>query len=102
MTLTYWFGNDEDIEFEYEVDLGILHNAVVEYYTRMYGTDGDECRSLIKELYYNDLLSYDTDCGFEDYIKDYCYEDAYHEWKEGEESSGDPYSYFGISRDYFG
>lgn len=102
MTLIYWFGSDEDVEFEYEVDLDVLHDVVIEYYIKMYGADSDECRSLIEELYYNDLLNYNTDWGFEDYIRDYCYEEAHLQWKEEEESSGDPYSYFGISRDYFG
>lgn len=100
MTLIYWFGSDEDVEFEYEVDLNVLHDAVIEYYTKMYGTDSDECRSLIEELYYNDLLSYDTDWGFEDYIKDSCYENAYCQWQE-EEKSENPYSYYGISESDF-
>ena len=100
MTLTYWFGSDEDIKFEYEVDLNVLHDVVVEYYTKTYSTDNDECRSLIEELYYNDILSYDTDWDFEDYIRDYCYEEAYLQWQE-EEKSSDPYSYFGVSRNDF-
>lgn len=100
MILIYWFGSDEDIEFEYEVDLEVLHEAVVTYYSEKYGFMSAECKSLVEELYYNDLLNYTTDCNFEDYIKECCYEDAYYQFQE-EEKSNNPYSYYGISESDF-
>ena len=86
MVLTYWFETrDTEEEFEYEVDLNVLYDAVVEYYSVKYGFPSVECRSLISELYYNDMLNYENDWDFEDYLKEVCYEDAYHQFKEEQE-----------------
>lgn len=98
MELEYFFGRDDNEQFFYEIDMDDVIEMANLYYSDMYGASSGETRSLIKGLIENNLLDYEEDEGFIEFLKEQYRDDAEEAYGEYKEYSKDPYGYYGVSR----
>lgn len=90
-TITYYSGDEfHENEYEFEVSLEDLQNALYEIFSDVYGIPLESAKSIVDEF---DLYDQLEEC-FEDEIKEYFEEEAMEEWRQYEEDKreGHPWS----------
>lgn len=100
MKLKYYFGKDDE-EFEYEVDAAEILEVAINYYSQLYGASVHGARSVLAGLLSDDLLLYEEDEEFIDFLKEHFEADAKESYEDCKEYERDPYSYYGVSRSDF-
>lgn len=101
MELIYYFGRDEDERFEYEVDFDTVFEAAINYYSGLYNATTGGARSVLAGLISDDLLRYEEDEDFIEFLKEICQSDAEEAYNDYKEYQKDPYAYYGVSRSDF-
>lgn len=100
MRLTYYFGRNSE-EFEYEVDYDKVREKAINYYAQLYGATTGGARSVIAGLMADDLLLYEEDEDFIEYLTEEFEDEASEQYNEECEYRRDPYAYYGVSRSDF-
>lgn len=100
MELTYYFGPKEK-QYDFEVDDNKVFDLAVDYYCNTYGVNCEETRSLVRTLIAEEILQYEYDDYFIEYLEEYFKDEAAEQWEEYEEYHRDPYGYYGVSRSDF-
>lgn len=98
MTLIYDFGVEK---FEYEIDDHCLREAILTYYANLYGVSTQNIRKFVLRLLGDDLLSYEDDEEFLEYLKEECRAAAQEEYEDMCAERRDPYGYRGLSESDF-
>lgn len=100
MELEYYFGPKEEL-FTYEIDMDDIIEMANIYYADLYGASKGETKSLIRGLISNELLAYDCDDDFIEFLKEQFKDAAEEDYGEYCEYRKDPYAYYGVSADFF-
>lgn len=90
-TITYYNGDEfHDDEYEFEVSLEDLQNALYEIFAKEYNISVESAKNIVDEF---DLYDQLEEC-LEDEIKEYFEEEAMEEWRQYEEDKreGPPWS----------
>lgn len=92
------FGYEFDgVDFEYDVDYGVIHEILVELFMKDYGLCLTTAKNIIDDLELWEIL--------EEIHEEYLYElfedDARNSFEDNREYEKDPYSYYGVSRNDF-
>ena len=105
MKLRYYFdaGPDDVEEFDFEIGYDEAFDHAVEYYAEVYGETVDErSKGIIRGILIDELIDFESDDYFIDYLKEIYENAAYEAYREHCEYQDDPYSYYGVSRwDFF-
>lgn len=96
MNLHYCWGEYGEIEYDYEVSDSDIIDCAIDYYCDIFDVDAAHCGKLIQRLIEEDLLLFEEDDEFIDYLKDQFEDAAAEERAEGIEYARDPMGYYGM------
>lgn len=100
MELVYRFGRNDE-EFTYEIDDDQVVEQALNFYCNTYGVAIGGCRSLLAGLISDELLCYEDDEEFIEFLHEQFYDDATEAYNDYCEYHRDPYGYYGVSRSDF-
>lgn len=100
MVLVYTFGKNDE-EFEYELNEDQVIDYALQFYCNTYSAAIGGCRSLLAGLISDELLCYEDDEEFIEFLKEEFYEDAQEAYNDYCEYRRDPYGYYGVSKSDF-
>lgn len=100
MELVYRFGKNDE-EFTYEISEDQVVEQALIFYCNTYGVSTGGCRGLLAGLISDELLCYEDDEEFVEFLHEQFYEDAQEEYEDYCEYRRDPYEYYGVSRNDF-
>lgn len=98
MLVKYYF-NDE--KFIYEISIDDVIDVASIYYSTSYGVPVEVGSKLIANLIINDLLFYEEDEEFIEFVADYFYNQAKEVYEDGVSFRRDPHGYYGVSEKDF-
>ena len=78
----------------------VIEQALI-YYCNIYGAQIENCRSLLTGLISDELLCYEDDEEFIEFLHEQFYEDAQEAYEDYCEYRRDPYGYYGVSESDF-
>lgn len=100
MELVYRFGKNEE-EFVYKVDDDEVVEQALNFYCNTYGIAVGGCRSLLAGLISDELLCYEDDEEFIEFLQEQFYDEAQEAYEDYCEYRRDPYGYYGVSKSDF-
>jgi hypothetical protein len=100
MELVYRFGRNDE-EFTYEIDDDQVVEQALNFYCNTYGVAIGGCRSLLAGLISDELLCYEDDEEFIEFLHEQFYKDAEEAYNDYCEYRRDPYGYYGVSKSDF-
>ena len=99
MILDYSWGEYDEVEYEYEVDIDDVIELAIQFYADEFSkniSDREIVEKVIKELINYDLLVFEQDDEFMSYLKEYFEDAAAEEYEDGREYARDPMGYYGM------
>lgn len=100
MELVYRFGRNDE-EFTYEIDDDQVVEQALNFYCNTYGVAVGGCRGLLAGLISDELLCYEDDEEFVEFLHEQFYDDAKEAYEDYCECRRDPYGYYGVSESDF-
>ena len=100
MKLIYVFDDSFD-SFEYEIADWEVRSKAIEYYTKIYSTENYNCAPLIEQLIDDELLAFENDEDFVEFLAAEFAQDAGEQYEDYREYLKDQHSYYGVNRDDF-
>lgn len=99
MVIRYCWGEYDEIEYEYEVDINEIVELAIQFYADEFSkniSDREIVEKVITELIHYDLLVFEQDDEFMDYLKEYFEDAAVEEYEDGRAYASDPLGYYGM------
>lgn len=99
MILHYSWGEYDEVEYEYEVSIDNVVELAIQFYADEFSktvSDRELVEKVIKELINYDLLVFEQDDDFMDYLKEHFEDEAMEEYEDAREYARDPMGYYGM------